>query len=126
MKIIRSMMQDGNFAPVGVNYLVNVPETMSFHEQHGLRHPFSIYHVSLRAVTDGFAHVLEEYNHEIEVYTAETDVKLFKRLLRAQRHLLYSLREHIDDCYSVFKTLVDPAHVTKKIVFTDKYLQAAK
>jgi len=60
------------------------------------------------------------------VKLAETDVKFFKRLLRAQRNLLYRLREHIDDCYSVFKTLVDPAHVTKNIVFTDKYLQAAK
>lgn len=126
MKIVRSILQDGNFAPVAVNYLGNIPDTMSFHEKHGLRHPFSIYHVSLRAVTEGFTHVLEEYNNEIKNYSAGTDVKFFKKLLGAQRNLLYTLREHIDDCYSVFKALVDPAHVTKKIVFADKYLQAAK
>ena len=126
MKIIRSILQDGNFAPVAVNYLGNIPDTMSFHEKHGLRHPFSIYHVSLRAVTEGFTQVLEEYSNELKNYSAETDVKFFKKLLSAQRNLLYSLREHIDDCYSVFKTLVDPTHVTKKIVFTDKYLQAAE
>ena len=58
--------------------------------------------------------------------SAVTDVEFFKKLLGEQRNLLHSLREHIDDRYSVFKTLVDPAHVKKKIVFADKYLQAAK
>jgi len=81
MKIIRSILQDGNFAPVAVNYLGNIPDTMSFHEKHGLRHPFSIYHVSLRAVTEGFTQVLEEYSNELKNYSAETDVKFFKKYL---------------------------------------------
>jgi|ERR1051325_1113105 hypothetical protein len=126
MKITRSIQKDGNFAPAAVNYLINIPEAFLFHERHGLRHPFSIYHVSLRAVTDGFARVLEEHSNEVKLYRTQGDLKFFKKLLRAQQNLLYSLREHIDDCYSVFKTLVDPARVNKKIVFTDKYLHTAK
>jgi hypothetical protein len=126
MKIVRSIPDDGNLAPSAVNYLVNVPDTCLHHEAHGLRHPFSIYHVSLRAITEAFADVIQEYNHQLQLYVKEPEVKFYKNLLRAQRELLYRLREHIDDCYSIFKTLVEPAQVTKKVTFTDKYLRAAK
>ncbi len=126
MKIIRSLLNDGHLAPSAVNYLINIPDAYLHHEKHGLRHPFSIYHVSLKRVTDAFEEVIQRYHAEVRIYSDKGEVKHYKNLLRAQRDLLYSLREHIDDCYSVFKTLIDPSLVPKKIIFTDKYLVAAK
>jgi hypothetical protein len=126
MKIVRSILDDGNLAPTAVNYLVNIPDDYLYHEKQNLRHPFSIYHVSLRAVTEAFEEVIQKYNHELELYLEKNDVKFYKSLLHAQRELLYRLKEHIDDCYSIFKTLIDPALVTKRLRFTDKYLIAAK
>lgn len=125
MKIVRSTLGDGNLAPAAVNHLVNIPDAYLHHEKHNLRHPFSIYHGSLRAVTEAFAEVVQKYNHELELYLERGEVEFYKSLLHAQRELLYRIREHIDDCYSVFKTLVHPALVTKKVKFTDKYLTAA-
>jgi hypothetical protein len=126
MKIVRSILEDGNLAPAAVNHLANIPETSLYHEKHGLRHPFSIYHVSLRTVAEAFEEAIQKYNHELGLYSEKGDVKFYKSLLRAQKDLLYNLREHIDDCYSILKTLVNPKVVSKKVIFTDKYLKAAK
>jgi len=50
-------------------------------------------------------------------------------LLQSQQNLIYSLRSHIDDCYAVLASLINPATVSaraNKIVFTDKWLEAVK
>jgi hypothetical protein len=43
-------------------------------------------------------------------------------LLRDQESFLRALQEHLDDCYLVLKTLVDPSRATKNPLFAEKYV----
>lgn len=85
--IIRNVSVDGNLAPKAINFLAEIPENVLHHEHHGLRHPFSIYHVSLRRVAEALTAVFARYNHEIGHYEKHGDVDRYKELLRAQRDL---------------------------------------
>jgi hypothetical protein len=43
-------------------------------------------------------------------------------LLKYQESLLRSLQEHLDDCWLILKTLIDPASATKTPLFADRYV----
>lgn len=61
MEIKRSLTTHGNLAPVALDYLGSIPENLLYHRQHRLRHPWSLYKISLDQVFTGFDDVVERY-----------------------------------------------------------------
>jgi hypothetical protein len=123
MKIVRST-RDGSVAPVALDYLGQIPEECLFYKKHELRHPLGIYNISLQQVIGAFGAVIEEYLSVTRRCELIVDGAFSKpeRLLEYQKILLYSLREHIDDCYLILKTLVDPCTTTSRSKFTETYV----
>ena len=126
MEITRGLSVDGTFSPVAVNFLDQIPADALFHMSHQLRHPASIYRLSLENVAEAFCRVAEEYLLKIEEYGARSsdDFEIFE-LLSSQLGLLRAMQEHIDDCWLILKTLVDPRSATKTSRFTDQYVVAS-
>lgn len=132
MRIARSKKQNGTLAPSAVNYLGHIPDDFYFINQHARRSPLGIYNVSIEQLVTNFSDLLDEY-FQARVFIRENGKKLpdgeeyYVRLLRAQKELIYSLQAHIDDCYGILASLVDPAIVTgnlARIRFTDRWLDA--
>jgi hypothetical protein len=123
MEITRSLSTDGNFCPAAANILGEIPRNALFFVQHQLRHPNSIYSLSLGKVGEAFTKLAEAYLSKMEEYRSSTLNGLeMSELLRDQESFLRSLQEHLDDCYLILKTLVDPASATRKPIFADKYV----
>src|SRR6266478_4349502 len=109
MKITRSLDRDGTLGPLALNYLAGIPQQCVFFRKQQSRHPASLYNLSLEKLTKAFVVVAEGYARDTARLSVEPkgDFDL-KALLDAQEHLLRCLQEHLDDCYLILRTLVDP------------------
>jgi hypothetical protein len=127
MEITRSLSKDGSLCPAAVNILGQIPPNALFFIAHQLRHPDSIYSLSLEKVGEAFTKVAEGYLSKMEEYRSNSQNNLeMPELLRDQESFLRALQEHLDDCYLILKTLVDPASALQSPVFADKYVIANK
>lgn len=73
-----------------------------FNLNHGLRHPFGIYGISLGKCAGRFANVIKALDPFLSVVNSrQVRAEWFDPLLDAEERLLYSLEEHFDDCFSV-------------------------
>jgi hypothetical protein len=127
MKITRNMNIDGTLEPLALNYLAGIPEQFLFCRRQQLRHPASIYKLSLHKLTDAFVSVLDGYAKDtVRLGSMANDGFELKSLLGAQEHLLRCLQEHSDDCSLILKTLIDPATTKAKSIFTDQYIKESK
>lgn len=123
MEITRNLSKDGTFCPTAVNILAQIPQPALFFVQHQLRHPESIYLFSLGKVGEAFTKVAEGYLSKMkECGTGYKNSLDMTDLLRDQENFLRALQEHLDDCYLILKTLVDPASATRNPLFADKYV----
>lgn len=122
--LIRSIEFHGNLAPVALDYLGNIPDNLLYHRQHRLRHPWSLYKISLDQVFTGFDDVVERYARIGEFVGTPDENRQFELLMSSYKNLLYVLREHIDDCYLVLKTLVPPDNA-KPTGFQTHFLKKA-
>lgn len=132
MRIARSQEKDGTVAPNAVNYLGEVPATYIHLNQHARRHPLAIYNVSLHQLAEHTGQLLSEYfkaQQHIEERSDSPDGREhYARPLEAQTRLIHSLREHVDDCYLILASLVDPAGMPPKAAkqrFTERWLEAS-
>lgn len=125
--ITRSLARDGTFAPSAVNFLDRIPENALFNVAQRLRHPDSIYKLSLGKISGAFCQVAEEYLSKTEEYRSSGSA-LFQvdLLLKEQANLLRVLQEHLDELWMVLKTLVDPASAMKHGEYNDKYVIESK
>src|SRR5450755_4538388 len=122
-EITRSLAIDGTFRPEAVNFLGNIPDKALFHVQHGLRHPESLYQFSLDKVAAAFTRVAEAYFSKTWEYRDQRSGALdLGDLLHYQEDFLHVVREHLDDCYLVLKTLVDPAATRKGSRFAEEFV----
>jgi hypothetical protein len=128
MKITRSLSSHGTFCPAAVNILGEIPSQALFHIDHQLRHPESIYRISMQKLADAFFKVAEAYLEKSEAYRGSKPPETWEitQLLKDQEDLLRVLQEHLDDLWLILKTLVDPSSVTKKPIFADKYVVGSK
>lgn len=122
MQITRSTPKDGTLCPKAVNYLENLPPAFLFNRQHQLRHPLSIYCLSLDNIADAYNKVAEQYVQRTADARGQNPAPDFTPLLAGQKNFLLSLQEHIDHCYLVLKTLVDPATVRYPESFSDQFV----
>jgi hypothetical protein len=127
MRIIRTLGRDGTFAPLAANYLAGIPQQHVFFREQQLRHPASIYNLSLEKLTRAFVAVLEGYARDTTRFSVEPNGDFdLKALLEAQEHLLRCLQEHLDDCYLILKTFVDPATTNTKSIHANQYVVDSK
>lgn len=124
MLIRRAIANSGNLAPRAWNVLSAIPDDLSFHGQHGKRHPKSAYGLSLRAIADQWIKTLDQLDHlHHEHNWLRTEVG-FPALLSEYRELLYRLNEHFDACYSALRSLCPTAN--PKILHDSQFLNMAK
>jgi len=127
MKITRKLERDGTIGPPALNYLAGISEQNLFFRQQQLRHPASLYEISLEKLGEAFSMVADEYAKDTDRFnTRPSGIFDIKTLLRAQENLLRSLQEHLADCYLILKTLVDPDKTNGKAVYADQYVIDAK
>ena len=132
MRIERSIKNDGTLAPTAINYLGQIPSHFHFINQHTRRAPLAIYNVSVEQLAADFEKALDEYESTLNFISSHernmpTGDDFYRGLLDAQKSVILSLQAHIDDCYSILASLVDPAivpHKANKIRFADKWLEA--
>jgi hypothetical protein len=128
MKLV--LNSETGFEPVAVRYLGEIPDRFLFHRQHALRHPLATYKISLEQLANEFRRVLNHHDAMQRYWKAHgpstTEPQPYTELLAAQRSLIYSLREHIDDCHLVLQSLVDPATVNVSQPGADAFLRAAR
>jgi hypothetical protein len=121
--ITRSLALHGTFAPSAVNFLQQIPENALFNKAHRLRHPDSIYKLSLGKIADAFCQVAEEYLSKSEEYRSSSSTSFqIDQLLKEQVNLLRALQEHFDELWLVLKALIDPAAAIKHGEYNDKYV----
>lgn len=110
------------FPPV-VEFLRVLPPPVLFHQKHRFRHPAAIYQLSVGQLAADFKRVLDPYA-AIRLGTGKpTDFG--EQIAQAQRILIYSLREHIDDCQMILMCLVDPASIATTARSPDEKLKGA-
>jgi len=122
-------MQTG-FEPLATRYLGEIPDQFLFHRQHALRHPLATYNISLQQVANELRRVLDYHDAMRRCWKEQgpsrTEPQPYTELLSAQKDLIYSLREHIDDCHLILQSLVNPAGVSVSEPGADVFLRAVK
>jgi len=139
LDIKRSLRLDGSLAPCALNYLEELPANYTYLHDHARRHPLGIYNLSLDQLEKNFSKVFFNYSRCLKLLKSNIQIdgglaqdnlnEEYLDLLQSQQNLIYSLRSHIDDCYAVLASLINPAAVSpkaNKIVFTEKWLEAVK
>ncbi|MGO8759248.1 MAG: hypothetical protein ACLQG3_14100 [Terracidiphilus sp.] len=125
--ITRSHLNDGSYAPCALNFLEQVPDAALFNKPHKLRHPSSIYRLSLDKIADAFCRVTDEYLAKTEENQLHSSALLqMNQLLTDQAAFLHCIQEHLDELWMILKTLVDPASVKKSTEFNDRYVIESK
>lgn len=91
-------------------YLENIDDRFLFHESYGLKHPLAIYNVSFGKIEsdlqDFFA-IYKSIKVADFISKSQKDEKI-KETLKRYKSFLYSLREHLDDCFHIIKSLISP------------------
>lgn len=109
--------------PEVAEILRRLPPTVLFHTRYPYRHPAAIYQLSIRQLACDFRRLLAD--HSLARSRAVTIPAIDEQMAQSQRILIYSLREHLDDCLMILKCFVNPACVSDKHVYTDEILEAA-
>lgn len=123
MKITRNLLSDGTYSPEAVNFLGQIPREALFYIPHQLRHPDSIYAFSLGKVGEAFSNVADAYLSKERECRGNNPTSLeMSDLLKYQENFLRAMQEHLDDCWLILKTLIDPASATKTPLFADRYV----
>jgi len=121
--VTRKLMIDGTLAPSAVNFLNEIPEQALFHNEHRLRHPATLYRLSLEKIADAFCPVAEGYLLETDNLRRDPNAPLeMTQLLKCQVHFLRVLQEYLDELWLILKTLVDPKLAAKHGEFAEQYV----
>lgn len=124
MKVLKQLALDGSFCPSALNLLQQIPTTETFYVKQELRHPHSIYRLSLEKVGSAFCAVAKSYLAKIREHDAQLSSDSFeiKQLLADQQHFLHTLQEHLDELWLILKTLIDPSLAKKSPLFANSYV----
>jgi hypothetical protein len=109
--------------PDVVELLRSLPPGSLFHTKYRFRHPAAIYQLSLRQLAVDFKRVLAAYSSIRS--GAKPLTELGEDIAQSQRILIYSLREHLDDCQMILMCFVDPSTVATKAKSPDEILKSA-
>lgn len=102
-----------------------IPVDLSFHAEHGKRHPKSAYGASLRAIADQWIKTLDQLDNLHREHNWQGTETGFPELLSRYHELIYRLNEHFDACFSALRSLC-PSTSAKPTVFDSQFLNQAK
>ena len=110
-----------------MNLLEKLPIEKLFYVEHGTRHPASIYLLSLEKLGKAFKRSIDDYERLTFEHLIQTsnDLKI-DDLLESQEHLLRAQQEHLEDCFLILKTLVDPSTAKQSPRFSEQYVTENK
>ena len=128
MLIVHDKAIYGSSCPGAMNLLRQLPPNATFNVAQQLRHPESIYQLSLEKVGNKFCDVAECYMERVRQYAGPSSPPVLEidDLVSRQQTLLHTLQEHVDELWLILKTLVDPATTSSSFLFADKYVIASK
>lgn len=130
-RLIRKLNRDGNIYPVVINYLKNLPESTLHYKDHKMRHPLSIYSISLEKVLNSFSLLLDELETIFKIpITIENNQYQFnyslKNITKLQEDLLLALLSHIEDLYHILKSIHPAVNASESSYFVEKWLKKVK
>src|SRR5690348_2121342 len=109
MKITTSI----DLEPNAKSYLMSLEEGNLFYNNYGLKHPAAIYNTSFHKIESDLGDFVSMYEslsaHTFRPEEQNRNSEILREVLKRYRSFLYSLREHLDDCFHVVKTFVPPA-----------------
>lgn len=105
-----------------IELLRRLPDNVLFHSKYPYRHPVAIYQLSIRQLARDFSRVLKDY--ALLRSGAQSLAEMEEQMAQSQRILVYSLREHIDDCFMILMCLVDPTKIPAQCKYPDEKLKA--
>ncbi len=108
--------------PEVVQLLRTLPPDLLFHSTYPFRHPAAIYGLSLRQLASDFKRLLADYSASRT--SMRRSAELAEQIAQSQRILIYSLREHLDDCQMILMCFVDPTSLHLKGRSPDEVLKA--
>jgi len=128
MFIEHDKARHGSFCPVAINILSQLPPSAVFNVPQHLRHPESIYRLSLEKIGTNYCAVVECFLEKIRKYGGLPSPNNLEidELLSHHEALLHTLQEHIDELWLILKTLVDPTTTSARALFADNYVIASK
>jgi hypothetical protein len=122
-KTLRVDIANQTFYPDVLSLLRRIPNSSLFHTKHSFRHPAAIYLLSLIQLASDFDRLLKNYA-AIRNSQGKSNL-LHEQIAQSQRILIYSMREHIDDCQMILMCLVDPDRFSPQGKSPDDFLKAA-
>jgi len=149
MKIIRNLQKDYTFDTELYIYLKNIPDSMLYHSQHGIRHPFAKYNIVSERVFKAFDEVYETHRVNTinklklisieQMISSEINSTLLRekerlinykkdgisKLYKNYKELLDSLNAFIDNTYLIIKAFYPPEKVNDKTDFAYLWLKKA-
>jgi hypothetical protein len=122
-KTLRVDIADPAYYPEVLQLLKRLPPSSLFHTKHSFRHPAAIYLLSLIQLAGDLNRLLKNY---ATIRSGQGKIDLVhEQIAQNQRILIYSIREHLDDCQMVLMCLVDPEALSPKSKSPDDILRAA-
>lgn len=89
-------------------YLPKISDDKMFYKEHGIKHPSALYNVSLGKVESAIRDFLDVYVDYKDKDFESVDKENTGKLLKTYRTVLYAVREHLDDCFSIIKIFIKP------------------
>jgi hypothetical protein len=122
-RLLRLDVTHPGFYPDVVELLRSLPPESLFHAKYRFRHPAAIYQLSLSQLATDFKRVLAAYSAIRS--SAKRLTQLDEHIAQSQRILIYSVREHLDDCQMILMCFVDPSTAATKAKSSDEILKSA-
>jgi hypothetical protein len=99
---------DIDLSPNVQKFLPVLPEEFFFHKDYNLKHPSAIYNSSISKIEASLKDFLDIYNRFTDVDFESVEKKYNSELTKNYKFFLYSLREHLDDCFHIVKCFTTP------------------
>jgi hypothetical protein len=122
-KHLRIDVAEPTFFPPVLKLLRELPSSLLYHQKYPFRHPAAIYFLSILQLAGDFNRLLSHYaalrNRKASLASLQGEI------CQSERILIYSLREHLDDCQMILMCFVDPSKFPSKGKSPDDTLKAA-
>lgn len=103
-----TIYSDIDLSPNVQKFLPFIADEFFFHKNYGLKHPSAIYNSSVGKIEASLKDFLDIYNKFTGVDFESVEKKYNTELTKNYKHFLYSLREHLDDCFHIIKCFTEP------------------
>jgi hypothetical protein len=124
MKISRDAQKHGNILPSVCGKLSLIPSKLLFYREQRIRHPDSIYAISLDKLLYWLISVLDELDR-VTVLRVKDPMKPvdMEGILWRYEVFLKAAQEHYEAHFQILKAFINPSASSSKSTFADKYVE---